>query len=98
MNCPVIDDLLFFTSVNCDGEAANSVGKWFPQGSAPEVWAGETPLFMHKAFTLTSQVLIYAPPILLATLHSLWEKLNPAGEGQVNIWQTDSQFKEKLSG
>lgn len=37
-------------------------------------------------------------PILLATLHSLWEKLNPAGEGQVNIWQTDSQFKEKLSG
>lgn len=50
-----------------------------------QVWAGETPLFMPKACTLTSQVLIYAPPILLATLHNLWEKLNPAGEGQVNI-------------
>lgn len=34
----------------------------------------------------------------MATLQILWEKLNPAGEGQVNIWYSDSQFKEKLSG
>lgn len=51
------------------------------------VWAGEIPLFMTQS---QHSDLTGTPPILLATLHSLWEKINPAGEGQVNIWYPES--------
>lgn len=92
---------IYFSSMNCDGEAANSVGKWFLQGPTPAGLSWWTPLFMMWGQHSDLMGADLCSPILLTTLPSLWEKPNQnvscldglAGEGQESVW-----YPKKLSG